>query len=199
VKRVLKHLLWIIPLIILVAVVSLVAYAATARRTDVRYHSRLSKTLQVSSDNFQHEQEMPAAFSCRGRGMAPHMRWSEAPETTKSYAVVSMDWDAPSPRLRLFPVVHWILYNIPADTTEIPQNSNSGSLGQKGINSGLNVGRQLGYTAPCPPFDTHRYEFRVYALDVDRIQPVPNDRPGLMQAMDRHILAYGELVGLNGP
>jgi Raf kinase inhibitor-like YbhB/YbcL family protein len=110
-----------------------------------------------------------------------------------------MDWDAPSPRLRLFPVVHWILYNIPADTTEIPQNSNSGSLGQKGINSGLNVGRQLGYTAPCPPFDTHRYEFRVYALDVDRIQPVPNDRPGLMQAMDRHILAYGELVGLNGP
>ena len=131
--------------------------------------------------------------------MSPHIRWTAAPETTKSYAMVSMDWDAPSPRLRLFPVVHWILYNIPANTTEIAQNSNSGLLGRRGINSGLNVGRQQGYMAPCPPLDTHRYEFRVYALDVDRIQPASNDRPGLMQAMDGHILAYGELVGLKGP
>src|SRR5262249_14434214 len=122
-----------------------------------------------------------------------------APETTKSYALVAMDWDALSPRLRLFSVVHWVLYNIPASTTEIPQNSSSKSLGQSGISSGLNMSGQPGYMPPCPPLDTHRYEFRVYALDVDRIAPASNDRPGVMQAIDGHILAYGELVGLNGP
>jgi Raf kinase inhibitor-like YbhB/YbcL family protein len=199
VKKILKHLLWIIPLIVLLAVVSLVAYAATARRADVRYHSRLSKTLQVSSDSFQHEQEMPVELSCRGRGIAPHIRWTAAPETTRSYALVAMDWDAPSPRLPLFAFVHWVLYDIPAVTTQIPANSNSNVLRQIGITPGLNSTRQPGYLPPCPPLDRHRYEFRVYALDLDRIAPASNDKPGVMQAIDGHILAYGELVGLKGP
>ena len=116
-KRVLKHLLWIVPLVLVIAVLSLVVYAATARRADVRYHSSLSKTLQVSSTSFQHEQEMPVDVSCRGAGMAPDIKWSGAPAGTKSYALIAMDWDAPSPRLKLLTVVHWILYNIPSDTT----------------------------------------------------------------------------------
>ena len=114
-KKILKHLLWIIPLIVAVSVISLVAYAATARSADTRYHSKLAKTIQVSSNNFQHEQEMPADLSCKGRAMAPEVHWTNTPERTKSYALIAMDWDAPSPRLRLFPVVHWVLYNIPAD------------------------------------------------------------------------------------
>ena len=64
-KRILKHLLWIIPLIIVIVVISLVAYAATARRSDIRYHSTLQKTLHVSSNSFQNEQEMPVDLSCR--------------------------------------------------------------------------------------------------------------------------------------
>jgi Raf kinase inhibitor-like YbhB/YbcL family protein len=199
VKRILKHLLWIIPLIIVIGIVSLVAYAATARNSDGRYHSKLSKTLQVSSDSFQHEQEMSADFSCRGRGMAPHLQWAGSPNGTRSYAVVAMDWDAPSPSLRLFPVVHWILYNIPVDTNEIPQNSTNASLSQRRIVSGLNIGGQQGYMPPCPPLGTHRYEFRVYALDVNEIHPSSIGKAALMTAMDGHILAYGELVGLRSP
>jgi Raf kinase inhibitor-like YbhB/YbcL family protein len=199
VQRILKHLLWIIPLVILLAVVSLVAYTATARRADVRYHSRLQKALQVSSDSFQHDQQMPVELSCKGRAISPQLQWTGAPENTKSYVLVAMDWDAPSPRLRFFAVAHWVLYNIPSDTTEIPQNSNSDSLSRRGIVSGLNIARQPGYMAPCPPLGTHRYEFRVYAIDVDQIHPSSNDKAGVMEAMDGHILAYGELVGLKGP
>ena len=198
-KRILKHLLWIIPLIVVVGIVSLVVFAATARRSDAGYHAKLSKTLQVSSNSFQHEQEMSADLSCKGRGMAPHLQWTGSPNGTRSYAVVAMDWDAPSPRLRLFPVVHWVLYNIPVGTDQIPQNSTNASLIERRIVPGQNVAGQPGYMPPCPPLGTHRYEFRVYALDVDELQPSTSDKAGLMAAMDGHVLAYGELVGLKSP
>lgn len=198
-KKILKHLLWIIPLIVAVSVISLVAYAATARSADMRCHSKLAKTIQVSSNNFQHEQEMPADLSCKGRAMAPEVHWTNTPERTKSYALIAMDWDAPSPQLRLFPVVHWVLYNIPADRNDIPENSTNASLTRMKIVPGLNVAGQPGYMAPCPPLGTHRYEFRVYALDVDQIQPASNNKAAVLKAMDGHILGYGELVGLRRP
>ena len=58
---------------------------------------------------------------------------------------------------------------------------------------------QLGYLPPCPPVGAHRYEFRVYALDVESLRPESNDRAGVMKAMAGHILAYGELVGVKHP
>ncbi len=195
-KKVLKHLLWIVPTILVLAIVSLAAYAATARNADANYHNKLQKTIQVSSKSFQSGQEMPLEFSCRGTSTAPAMAWANAPDGTKSYALIAMDWDAPTPRLRLFPVVHWILYNIPRDTTEIPQGTANADLTQNKIVPGLNIAGQPGYMAPCPPLGTHRYEFRVYALDVDQLQPESNDRAGVMKAMEGHILGYGELVGL---
>ena len=118
---------------------------------------------------------------------------------TKSYGLVTMDWDAPSPRLRLFPVVHWVLYNIPGDRTEIPEGSTNAYLERERIVPGLNIAGQPGYMPPCPPLGTHRYEFRVYALDVDQLRPASNDKAGVMKAMEGHILSYGELVGLKSP
>jgi Raf kinase inhibitor-like YbhB/YbcL family protein len=199
VKKILKHLLWIIPLLIVIGIISLVAFAATARSSDTQYHSKLPKTIQLSSNRFQHEQEISADYSCRGRGVAPHLQWTGSPEGTKSYAIIATDWDAPSPRLRLFPVVHWVLYNIPAGTNDIPQSSTNTSLIERNIVPGLNVGGQPGYVPPCPPLGTHRYEFRVYALDVSQLQPASSDKAGLIAAMDGHILAYGELIGLKSP
>ena len=199
VKRILKHLVWIIPVILILIVVSLVAVTAAARRTDAQYHAKLPKTIQVTSDSFQHGQEMPGDLSCRGSATAPDIQWTQAPEATKSFSLIAMDWDAPSPRVRLFPVVHWVVYNIPATTTQIPKNSSSALLSQKGMTPGLNIARQPGYMAPCPPLGKHRYEFRIYALDVDRIDPAKNDKDGVIQAMQGHVLAYGELVGLKGP
>jgi Raf kinase inhibitor-like YbhB/YbcL family protein len=197
--RILKHLLWVIPLIVAVTLISLVAYSATARSADTRYHSKLPKTIQLFSDNFQHEQEIPADFSCKGRAIAPDIRWTNSPDRTRSYVLIAMDWDAPSPHLRLFPVVHWVLYNIPAERNNIPQDSTNASLTRMKIVPGLNVAGQPGYMAPCPPLGTHRYEFRLYALDVDQIQPSSNSKAAVMKAMEEHIVAYGELVGLKRP
>jgi Raf kinase inhibitor-like YbhB/YbcL family protein len=198
-KRILKHLLWIVPSLLVIAVVSLAAYAATARSGDVTYHAKLQKTIQVSSKSFQNDQEMPVEFSCKGKSMAPAIKWTNPPDGTKSYALIAMDWDAPSPSLRLFPVVHWVLYNIPTEMTEIPEGSTNAYLTRSKIVPGLNIAGEPGYMAPCPPLGTHQYVFHVYALDADQIQPASNDRAGVMKAMEGHVLGFGELVGLKSP
>ena len=198
-KRVLKHLLWIVPAILVIAVASLATYAATKRSADARYHAKLQKTIQVSSNSFKADQEMPVDFSCSGKSTAPDITWTYPAQGTKSYALIAMDWDAPSLSLRLFPVTHWILYNIPPQTIQIPEGSTNAALATQKIVPGLNIAGQPGYMAPCPPLGTHRYEFRIYALDVDQIQPASNDRAGVLKAMDGHILGYGELVGLKSP
>jgi hypothetical protein len=195
-KRILKHLLWIVPLIVVVAIVSLAAYAATARSADRSYHAKLEKTIQVTSNNFQNEGEIPVEFSCKGAARSPNIKWTNPPDRTKSYALIAMDWDAPSPSLRLFPIVHWVLYNIPPGIAQISQGSTNEDLSGKKIDAGLNIGGQPGYAAPCPPLGTHRYEFRVYALDVDQVQPASKSKADVMKAMEGHILGYGELAGL---
>jgi Raf kinase inhibitor-like YbhB/YbcL family protein len=198
-KRALKHLLWIIPSILVIAVVSLASYAAMARNTDRTYHAKLQKTIQVSSKSFQNEQEIPVEFSCKGKSTAPAVQWTKPADGAKSYALITMDWDAPSPSLRLFPITHWVLYNIPPDMMEIPEGSTNADLTRSKIVPGLNIAGQPGYAAPCPPLGTHRYEFRIYALDADQINPVSNDRAGLLKSMEGHVLGYGELVGLKSP
>jgi Raf kinase inhibitor-like YbhB/YbcL family protein len=198
-KRILKHLLWIIPAIIAIAVVSLASYAAMARSADRSYHAKLQKSIQVSSKSFQNEQEMPVEFSCKGKSIAPALQWTTPAQGAKSYALITMDWDAPSPSLRLFPITHWVLYNIPAEMNEIPAGSTNADLMRSKVVPGLNIAGQPGYTAPCPPLGTHRYEFRIYALDAEQIQPASNDRAGLLKSMEGHVLGYGELVGLKSP
>jgi Raf kinase inhibitor-like YbhB/YbcL family protein len=198
-KRVLKHLLWIIPAILVIAIISLSSYTAMARSADRDYHSKLQKSIQVSSKSFQSDQEMPVEFACKGKATAPAIQWTKPADGTKSYALITMDWDAPSPNLRLFPITHWVLYNIPGDMTEIPEGSTNADLMQKKIVPGLNIAGQPGYAAPCPPLGTHHYEFRIYALDLELLQPASNDRAGLLKSMAGHVLGYGELVGLKSP
>ena len=99
VKRVLKHLLWVIPTLLVAAIAFLANSAARQRNIDEEYHGPLNKTLRVTSKNFANDQPMPAVFSCRGEGRSPHIAWTDAPAKTKSYALVAMDWDVPSPGL----------------------------------------------------------------------------------------------------
>jgi Raf kinase inhibitor-like YbhB/YbcL family protein len=195
--RILKHLLWIVPLVIILAIVGMIASTANAKANDDRYHEGLPKSLQVRSDNFLNRESMPTEFSCFGTGFAPGIKWSGAP-AARSYALIAMDWDAPSPSLRLFPVVHWILYNIPPNISEIQQRSTKPMLDEKKIDAGKTISGSNEYTPPCPPLGQHQYVFRVYALNVDRIQPETNDKAGVMEAMKGHIVTYGELVGLFG-
>jgi hypothetical protein len=194
--KVLKHLLWLVPLLIVVAIVTLLTYTAYARNSEAGYHASLARSLEVSSNDFQPAQEIPARFSCSGAGVSPHVTWTGAPTSTKSYVLIAMDWDAPSPSLRLFPIVHWVLYNIPKEVNEIPEAATSASLNERKIMAAKNIAGAAEYAPPCPPLGQHQYVFHVYALDVDQIQPASNDKAGVMKAMAGHVLGYGELIGV---
>jgi hypothetical protein len=96
-------------------------------------------------------------------------------------------------------VSHWVLYNIPAGVTEIADRATNEDLRKQNISLGLNISGGEGYTPPCPPLGTHQYIFRVYALDVGTLQTTSNSKSAVMTAMQGHILAYGELIGLKSP
>jgi len=194
VKR-LKHLLWIIPSLLLVGVLTRTVLAGNALDQDIEYHQALAISIQVRSDDFDHLQEMPVDFSCAGDGVSPHIEWTVGPEGTQSYALIATDWDAPSPGLRLLVVPHWVLYNISTGLREIPHDVESGQLRAENIDIGAAMGGTVGYLPACPPLGRHQYQFRVYALDVDTIQPESNSRNDVLTAIDGHVLAYGELIG----
>lgn len=191
-----KHLLWIIPSLLVVAVVTLAVHARNARDRDREYHQALASSIQVRSDDFEHLTEMPARSSCVGEGISPHIEWTVGPEGTRSYALIATDWDAPSPRFRLAMATHWILFNIPASVRQIPRNAETGQLRAENIVIGDAVGGTAGYYPPCPPLGRHQYQFRVYALDVEVIESASNGRSDVLAAIGGHILAYGELIGL---
>ncbi len=191
----LKHLLWIIPLMLVIAVSTLTVLAGSALDRDGEYHQGLVASIQVRSDNFEHLQEMPVQYSCVGDGISPHIEWTMGPEGTGSYALIATDWDAPSPSFRLLMVPHWVLFNVPARLQEIPQDVGTGQLSAENVVVGAAMGGTEGYLPPCPPLGRHQYQFRVYALDVDTIQPESNARRDVLAAIEGHVLAYGELIG----
>lgn len=97
----LKHLLWVVPLLLVVGVAAMVLATSHARGNEIEYHPGLTRSIEVRSDDFDDRGEMPLELTCRGEGIAPHVGWRGAPEGTRSYALLAVDWDAPSPSFRL--------------------------------------------------------------------------------------------------
>jgi len=190
-----KHLLWIIPSLLIIAILTATVLARNAANRDREFHQALVSSIQVRSNDFERLGEMPTQFSCAGDGISPQIEWTAGPEGTRSYALIATDWDAPSPNFRLLMVTHWILFNIPADVREISQAVGNDELDAEGIVRGAAMDGTLGYLPPCPPLGRHQYQFRIYAVDIDTIQPESNSRSDVVAALQGHILAYGELVG----
>jgi Raf kinase inhibitor-like YbhB/YbcL family protein len=145
-------------------------------------------SLDVTSIAFTHEGEIPREFTCDGADVSPPLEWAEGPEGTASYALIMDDPDAPG---RTW--VHWVAWNIPEPrlTDGIPPRD----LLDDGLAQGTNSWTRIGYGGPCPPSGTHRYFFKVYALDSTLSLPATTRKEDLLQAMDGHILAQGELMG----
>ena len=139
-------------------------------------------TLTVTSPDFEHEGEIPQEFTCDGNDSRPTLNVAGIPAGTKSLAIIVEDPDVATTTFS-----HWIVWNIP------PQEIISGNSipGTQGTNS---LGK-TSYLGPCPPGGTHRYFFKVYALnDMLNLEEDVNRR-GLERAMEGHILAKGELMG----
>ena len=149
----------------------------------------------ITSPSFIHKGEIPARHTCDGKDVSPRLEWTGVPAGTKSLVLIVDDPDAPNPEAPRMTWVHWVLYDIPADIDSLPENTTTAGL-PHGTLPGLNDWHRTNYQGPCPPIGKHRYFFKLYALDIvlpDLHRPT---KPALEKAMEGHVLARSELVGL---
>jgi Raf kinase inhibitor-like YbhB/YbcL family protein len=149
-------------------------------------------SLTVTSDAFANGQSIPAKYSCVGKNISPGLTWNEPPAATQSFALIVDDPDAP-----MGTWVHWVLFNIPANTRDLPEELpiSGKNVDPNAIYVGKNSSGNTRYDGPCPPSGTHRYYFKLYALDTTlSLQPGATKEQVLVE-MKGHLLAQGELMG----
>ena len=142
------------------------------------------KDLSVKSPAFESSKFIPKKYTCDGRDINPPLTIEGIPKEAKTLVLVVDDPDAPSGTFD-----HWIVWNIPASASTIGENTVPGT-------EGMNSSRQMGYMGPCPPSGTHRYFFKVYALDTELSLGVGSKKKDVEKAIQGHIIAKGELMGL---
>lgn len=145
---------------------------------------------QLTSPAFREGSMIPDKYSKKGGNISPPLAWQEAPEGTKTFALIVDDPDAPSGAF-----VHWLLYGIPADTAELPEGILSTDALADGSRQGRNGFGDIGYGGPQPPSGTHRYFFHLYALDYIPALPEGANRDELDAALQDHIVAEARLMG----
>jgi hypothetical protein len=149
-------------------------------------------SLAITSPAFAHNTEIPVGCTCEGADTSPRLEWTGAPSGTKSFALIVDDPDAPDPAAPKRVWVHWMLYNLPADATHLPEAVKDLPAGTL---EGTNDWNRTGYGGPCPPIGRHRYFFKLYALDTALSDLNEPRKADLERAMKGHILATAELIG----
>ena len=138
-------------------------------------------SFQISNTAFSNGETIPKKFTCDGPDVSPQLSWKETPAATQSFALIMYDPDAPAGTW-----VHWVLYNLPANTRELPEGMEKQEQLATGALQGRNDFRKIGYGGPCPPPGTpHRYYFGA-------------TKPDLERALKGHILGETELMGRYG-
>jgi Raf kinase inhibitor-like YbhB/YbcL family protein len=144
-------------------------------------------TLTLVSPAFVDGGDIPQQFTCEGENISPHLTWAGAVEGIQSFVIIMEDPDAPRA-----PFTHWLVFDIPADCTDLPSGTRSDAVGLSGRNSG----GSLGYMGPCPPSGIHRYLFRVFALDVQTLGFAAGaSREQVDRAIEAHAVETMTLVG----
>ena len=151
-------------------------------------------TLSITSSAFAANAPMPSLYTCEGKDISPPLAWSGAPAGTKSFALVVDDPDAPDPAAPKMTWVHWVLYDIPATASGLPEAVAAAAL-PAGTRQGLNDWDRTRYGGPCPPIGRHRYFHKLYALDAMLPDLKRPDKAALEKAIKGHILAQAVLIG----
>ena len=146
--------------------------------------------LEITSSVFSEGEMIPTRYTCDWPDVSPDLAWSGVPETALSLALICDDPDAP-----MGTWVHWVLFNIPADASGLPTEISPDATLENGALHGTNDFGRLGYGGPCPPGGTHRYFFKLYALDTELDLASGITKAQLLEAMEGHILAEGQLMG----
>jgi len=146
---------------------------------------------ELTSSVFAQGEPIPVKYTCDGEDVSPPLEWGDPPQGTESFALVNDDPDAPVGTWD-----HWILYNLPPEARSLPEAVPSDAELPDGSQHGQNSWRRLGYGGPCPPSGTHRYFFKLYALDTSLDLASNANKKQLLQAMEGHVLAQAELMGV---
>jgi len=146
--------------------------------------------IKITSSAFEDGGLIPAKYTCDGADVSPPLQWDTVPEGTRSIALICDDPDAP-----MGTWVHWVLFNLPSDAKELVENIPSDKILPDGARQGLSDFGRVGYGGPCPPGGTHRYFFKIYALDTEVGLQAGADKRRLLKTMEGHILSQGQLIG----
>jgi len=146
--------------------------------------------IKITSSAFKNDGLIPSKYTCDGEDISPPLQWEAPPQGAKSIALICDDPDAP---MGMF--VHWVLFNLPADVKELAEKVPVSRTLPNGAVHGITDFGRIGYGGPCPPSGTHRYFFKIYALDTKLDLPTGARKSQLLKAMEGHILAQGQLVG----
>ena len=146
--------------------------------------------IKLTSTAFREGDDIPKKYTCDGENVSPPLEWSGVPSTAKSIALVCDDPDAP-----MGTWVHWVVFNVPATANKLSEKIPTNKILEDGTTQGNNDFRKIGYGGPCPPSGTHRYFFKISALD-KRTELAPGaTKAELLNEMSGHILGEGKLTG----
>lgn len=146
--------------------------------------------MEIKSSVFDEGGMIPAKYTCDAENVSPPLSWSSLPDGTKSLALICDDPDAP-----VGTWVHWVLFNLPPDSDGLPENVPPQKKLSSGALQGSNDFRKIGYGGPCPPGGTHRYFFKLYALDTVLDLQAGSAKAALERAMQGQVLAEARLMG----
>jgi Raf kinase inhibitor-like YbhB/YbcL family protein len=146
--------------------------------------------MQIFSPAFKPGEKIPSKYSCEGMDASIPLVWKDIPEETKSLALIMDDPDAP-----VGVWVHWVVFNIPPTCTGFQENMARETRSADGTLQGQNSCGQVGYSGPCPPGGTHRYFFKLYALDCTLDVNAGARKDELLKSMAGHILQEAQMLG----
>lgn len=146
--------------------------------------------IEVTSAAFNDSGNIPTKYTCDGQDISPPLSWSVIPDGTKSIALIVDDPDAPRGDW-----VHWLVYDLPPSLRNLPEHVPPEEILGNGGRQGMTDFNKIGYGGPCPPSGTHRYFFKVYALDIDLHLAPGASKSQLLMAMEGHVLTEGQLMG----
>ncbi len=148
-------------------------------------------TLQLTSPGFADGANIPAKHTCDGEDVSPPLRWTDSPAGTKSFALIADDPDAPRGTW-----VHWVMYSIPSSLGGLPEGVPKTETVADSGRQGVNDFKRTGYGGPCPPRgNSHRYFFKLYALDSDVPLKSGATKQAVLNAIQGHIVGEGQLMG----
>jgi Raf kinase inhibitor-like YbhB/YbcL family protein len=148
--------------------------------------------LMVLSSAFSSGEQLDDKYTQNGANMSPPISWSKGPTGTRSYVLLAEDGGVN----RHDPVFHWVVYDVPASVTSLPEHMGSDASLDDGGKQGLNVRKAAGFLGPKPPAgQTHPYHFEVFALNTTlKLDPAKADRNAVVDAMKGHVLAEGDII-----